>query len=368
LVKDSKVVEISEGSYLPYQGVPKGAYILRGHGKAADFLIQNFKVGDRIRIEYSLEPAGRWSMVIGGHALLVDGGRAIPYAKSKSSLGGLRARTAVGVSKDGDRVYLVGVEKSGDSVGLDLDELSSFMAYIGSWRALNLDGGGSTTMVVRPLGEFSTVRAFEPEQGSERYVPNSIGIFSKAPASELKGIILEVKNKNALLVGEEIEYKIKGYDRYYNPVSINDAEILGDGKVIKVEKGTAAAVNPGQGRIKAVKGSIEGKTEVRVVGRDDIDRMVLKGPVGIVSLGQSYDLKLTLTALGSNREVSPSLVQWEFYGFEGEVSEGRLIVKKFYKPWGYVVARYQHFSAPLLLKFSQDITEEPSRKEISLLL
>jgi len=116
-------VEISEGSYLPYQGVPKGAYILRGHGKAADFLIQNFKVGDRIRIEYSLEPAGRWSMVIGGHALLVDGGRAIPYAKSKSSLGGLRARTAVGVSKDGDRVYLVGVEKSGDSVGLDLDEL-----------------------------------------------------------------------------------------------------------------------------------------------------------------------------------------------------------------------------------------------------
>jgi len=366
LVKDGRVVEISEGSYLPYQGVPEGAYILRGHGKAANFLIQNFKIGDRVGIEYSLEPRDSWSMVIGGHALLVDGGKAVPYAKSSSSLGGLRARTAVGVSKDGDRVYLVGVEKSNDSVGLDLDDLSSFMAYIGSWRALNLDGGGSTTMVVRPLGEFSAVRVFNPEQGSERYVPNAIGIFTKAPASELKGIILEVKNKNNLLVGEKVEYKIKGYDRYYNPVNVGDAEILGDGEVVKVENGAATASNPGQGRIKAVKGGIEGEAAVRVVGRDDIERMVLKAPEGIIAPNQNCALKLTLTALGSNREVPLNLVQWEFYGFEGEVSSGQLIVKKHHKPWGYLVARYQQFSAPLFLKFSQGSLGDEGKTQVKL--
>ncbi|NLO89213.1 MAG: hypothetical protein GX088_02640 [Clostridia bacterium] len=366
LVKNGRVVEISEGSYLPYEGVSKGAYILRGHGKAADFLLQNFKIGDRVKIEYFLEPRDSWSMIIGGHALLVDEGKAIPYAKSSSSLEGLRARTAVGVSRDGDRVYLVGVEKSNQSIGLDLGDLSSFMVYTGSWRALNLDGGGSTTMVVRPLGEFSTVRAFDPEQGTERYVPNAIGIFTKAPASALKGIILEVKNKNNLLVGEKIEYKIKGYDGYYNPVNVGDAEILGDEEVIKVEKGVAIASNPGQGRIKAVKGGIEGEAAVQVVGKDDIERMVLKGPEGIIVPNQNYDLKLTITALGSHREVPFDLVQWEFYGFKGEVSSEGLKVKEYHQPWGYLVARYQQFSAPLLLKFSQESPGDEGKTQVKL--
>ena len=51
---------------------------------------------------------------------------------------------------------------------------------IGVWQAVNLDGGGSTTLVTRPLGE-KEVQGFPTEQQWERMVVNAIGIYSTAP-------------------------------------------------------------------------------------------------------------------------------------------------------------------------------------------
>ena len=58
----------------------------------------------------------------------------------------------MGISKDGNTLYLVAVEKYTDSggtavsVGMTQEELADFLISIGVWRAVNLDGGGSTTM------------------------------------------------------------------------------------------------------------------------------------------------------------------------------------------------------------------------------
>jgi exopolysaccharide biosynthesis protein len=59
-------------------------------------------------------------------------------------------RTALGIRKDGT-VLLVVVDghRHGSSVGLTIEELRLLMKALGARDAVNLDGGGSSAMVVR---------------------------------------------------------------------------------------------------------------------------------------------------------------------------------------------------------------------------
>jgi len=58
-------------------------------------------------------------------------------------------RTGVGFSRDSSLVYFVTVDgRQESSVGMSLPEFADLMISLGVYQGLNLDGGGSTTMVV----------------------------------------------------------------------------------------------------------------------------------------------------------------------------------------------------------------------------
>jgi exopolysaccharide biosynthesis protein len=58
-------------------------------------------------------------------------------------------RTAVGIRKGG-RVILVVVDgRAQEAAGMTMEELQHIMRWLRSWDAINLDGGGSSTMCVR---------------------------------------------------------------------------------------------------------------------------------------------------------------------------------------------------------------------------
>lgn len=62
-------------------------------------------------------------------------------------------RTAVGASRGGDRAFIVVVDGRQDhSRGFTLYQLARVMVELGADRAINLDGGGSSTMFVRGAG------------------------------------------------------------------------------------------------------------------------------------------------------------------------------------------------------------------------
>ncbi len=69
-------------------------------------------------------------------------GRRGRYARSNRFFYGFVPRTALGVSEDKKTVYLVSVPAS------NLDYMTYIMKELGSWSAVNLDGGGSTVMVI----------------------------------------------------------------------------------------------------------------------------------------------------------------------------------------------------------------------------
>lgn len=204
--------------------IPEGKKILQVSGGSERFMRENVKVGDKLQINTNIEPNRNWKMMIGGHALLVENGAIKKYTKDVNSIGEVRARTAVGISQDGKTVYIVSAEgRTNRSLGLSLNELSQFMLDLGAYKAMNLDGGGSTAMAVRNLGDLKRTRVTNPEKNAgERKVVNGLGVFNTTTNT---GVISDVKFESDLntIVGEQLNLKLKsGWDEFLNPIDIKD--------------------------------------------------------------------------------------------------------------------------------------------------
>ena len=83
-------------------------------------------------------------------------------------------RTAVGRRTDGTVLLVVADGRNQEAAGLSMRELQQVMAALGCVDAINLDGGGSTTMVVHGevVNHPSDNRKFDP--AGERPVANAI--------------------------------------------------------------------------------------------------------------------------------------------------------------------------------------------------
>ncbi|MBT3216377.1 MAG: phosphodiester glycosidase family protein [Candidatus Marinimicrobia bacterium] len=91
-----------------------------------------------------------------------------------TTIPGVHPRSAVGIDENGSIIFCVVDGRQLESRGVDLNELAIIMKDIGCVDALNLDGGGSSAMVVggklinRPIGLVT-----------EREVMSAFGVFSR---------------------------------------------------------------------------------------------------------------------------------------------------------------------------------------------
>ncbi len=115
---------------------------------------------------------------LSGESMLVEGGNPIPDLENSA----LHPRTAIGYSRNGRYLYLVVVDgrQSFYSEGITLQDLAMLMISLGAQYAMNLDGGGSSTMVVasgdgQPRILNSPIDNYIP--GRERPVADHLGIY-----------------------------------------------------------------------------------------------------------------------------------------------------------------------------------------------
>lgn len=157
--------------------IPEGGFVLSGSGDAAEFLRGSLEAGAAADIELGMGE-GQALVTGGGPRLLVRGRVAVAAsAEGFAPLGApgfvasRHPRTLAGVKRDGT-LLLVTVDgrRPGWSAGVTLPEAARVMRSLGARNALNLDGGGSSGMVVR--GELVS-RPSDPS--GERAV--SDGIF-----------------------------------------------------------------------------------------------------------------------------------------------------------------------------------------------
>lgn len=88
-------------------------------------------------------------------------------------------RTAVGVSADRKKVIMLVVDgrRSSHSNGADYPELGTMLKAMGAYNGINLDGGGSSTFVVKEGSGFAVRN--RPSDDKERKVVNGLAIISK---------------------------------------------------------------------------------------------------------------------------------------------------------------------------------------------
>jgi hypothetical protein len=147
--------------------IPADGYVLSGSGDAADFLRANAAPGVRPHLHLGLREGAHpfallpWTSIVNGGPRLVAGGQ--PWITSAeegfyypddpgfSYRFAIRRnpRTFVGVRRDGT-LLLVTIDgrQPGVSAGASFAEEADVMVALGARDALNLDGGGSSTMVV----------------------------------------------------------------------------------------------------------------------------------------------------------------------------------------------------------------------------
>ena len=88
-----------------------------------------------------------WTAVAGSDRLLADGSKPTNWVESRAKA--VHPRTAVGVSNDGRYLVILVIDgrQKAYSEGANFAELADWLLRFGAHDAINLDGGGSTTMV-----------------------------------------------------------------------------------------------------------------------------------------------------------------------------------------------------------------------------
>jgi hypothetical protein len=114
--------------------------------------------------------------VVGGFPLLLQEGNRVgdlEVASRPSFAAARHPRTAVGFDEENDLLWLVVVDgrQPGHSDGMTLPELATLLEGLGVSDAVNLDGGGSSVMVVKGL------RVSRPSDAEgERPVVNALAV------------------------------------------------------------------------------------------------------------------------------------------------------------------------------------------------
>ncbi|MEN8173309.1 MAG: phosphodiester glycosidase family protein [Chloroflexota bacterium] len=124
-------------------------------------------------------PIGGSYNVISGNLMLVKNGKALRNLGTSPS-----PRTAVALDRANRHLILVVVDgrQPGYSEGISLSTLAEVLIFHGSYTAMNMDGGGSSTLVVEGLFGNANILNSPVNNGipgRERVVGNHLGIFAK---------------------------------------------------------------------------------------------------------------------------------------------------------------------------------------------
>lgn len=153
--------------------IPAGGYVISAQGAQADWLSTMLVPGARVgyRVDHDAYWEGARDVLGAGPLLLAQGEVHLsPEAErfKPDITQGRAPRTGVGLTLDGHLLAMVVDGRQEHSMGMTLGELAESLRALGATEALNLDGGGSSTMVI------DGVVMNRPSDGRERSVSNAL--------------------------------------------------------------------------------------------------------------------------------------------------------------------------------------------------
>ncbi|MGW0773419.1 phosphodiester glycosidase family protein [Streptomyces sp. NPDC002835] len=326
VVRDGEVVTVTDRPGTG--GVPAGATVLVGR-EAGAAVLAALRPGDPVGIAYRPRtdsgPVPRTA--VGGRELLVVDG--VPQSHDGAGNNTAAPRTAVGFSADGRTMHIITVDgRQADSGGVTLTELGRMMRKAGAHNALNLDGGGSSTLVARDVGSDAFRVENSPSDGSEREVPNGLALTAPAGSGQLHGYRVETAvpalaaptadpvvggHPERVFPGLTRRLTAAGHDETYGPAAGDPrwrslrpsvGQVDGDGVFRARHSGTTA--------VRAERGAAHGSIRLTVL--DDLARIEPTGRrVSLADSGATGTFGiLGLDAQGNSAPVEPGDVRLDY--------------------------------------------------------
>lgn len=188
-VSNGKIIQISDGK--GSSRISANGFVLSATGKIKEELFKNLKIGDTVSVASALsyyphnepidqsnsKPAFAEDVVSGVPQLIKNGKIDIDYEAEKTNKAFVEThhpRTAVARLKDGKFLMVAVDGRSEESGGISLPDLAAFLLEMGATEAMNLDGGGSTTMFL----DGKIVNHPSDKEG-ERAVGDAILVFTQ---------------------------------------------------------------------------------------------------------------------------------------------------------------------------------------------
>jgi hypothetical protein len=165
---------VRRNSRRPMDQRPFHGFLLLGVGTGAP-LLKSLAVGSAVSARWSLDQHPQ--MAITGSQVLVQDGKVVATNDHMPA-----PRTAVGIDPSTGHILLAALDgRQTGAAGLSTLGWARVLAGLGVGAALNLDGGGSTTMVARDATGASTGVVNVPSQGHQRRLPDALAVDYAPP-------------------------------------------------------------------------------------------------------------------------------------------------------------------------------------------
>lgn len=274
LVENGTVVSVTPSGPAGGGPIPADGFYLVGRDSAATAL-RALQPGDPVSLSYALanDVAKTMKFALGDGGTIVSGGQVVPGLDTS-----IAPRTALGFEDGGHTLVLATWDGPGGTGkgGVGIDREAQDLVARGVQTAVNLDGGGSTTMVARALGEDGVTVRNAPSDGQERSDPNGVGVFVAPGDGKLHQLLIRPAPGGAAIDGGVKVFPglhrplvATGVDDHQTPVAVDPASVTWSAKGGTVKGGTLQAPGGVRGPIgvSASVGEVTASQQVDVLGR-----------------------------------------------------------------------------------------------------
>ncbi len=316
------------------------------NGKSGFSSMADFRMGNEVVFQFN-DTENKWanvSQAVGGKQILIENG----LMASGLSASDYNPVTAVGVKSNGEVVLYQSDGRSTSSQGSSSLEVAQFLYKLGCVKALQLDGGGSSSIIARMPGHSSPGLLNNPSDGRERANSNSLILVSKHSVAIKEG---NEANSTAVdnlhvypgkvyaLPSATVQYSVLATNKYYMPAQL-PASIEWASSTGTIDKNGLLQVGSATGSysVMAVNKNTVGSSSVTV-----LDKVTsLKPSKSVLTLLPGDVIDLSCEAYYQNIKVNStdSSFNWQVEGNIGTITQngvftmaanasgnGRIVVK-----------------------------------------
>ncbi|TCM99098.1 calcineurin-like phosphoesterase family protein [Paenibacillus sp. BK033] len=239
------------------------------------------------------------------------------------------AHTALGMKADGSLIAVT-VDKPSSSytgsIGTSLDDLAKYLQEAGAVNALNLDGGGSTEMIVRQAGSDRPVTISHPgDVNGSRLVSSSLLFVSTATKGATVGNVVVDKNVT-LYTGSKYDFSYRLADEFGNPISSGNGPAAWASTIGSVDPAGHYVANAGigAGEVTATVDGVKGSAKVTVV--DTVNNAAFTSNNVVMMNNEKKQFGFTaVDGSGNQVYIDPSVATWSLSGGIGDVDASGLV-------------------------------------------